>query len=242
MKLIIVPTPVGNLEDITLRAIKVLKEADIILCEDTRTSGKLLKHYAISTTLWSYHMHNEHKVVGNIIEQLQAGKKICLITDAGTPGISDPGYLLIKQCIDNQVQVECLPGATAFVPALVISGLQTNSFVFEGFLPIKKGRMTKLQQLANEARTIILYESPHRLAKSLIEWQTYFGSDRKVAVVREISKMFEEAKRGSLAELAQFYSTNNIKGEIVVIIDGLYTKKKNKSSKQMDAEAEEEED
>lgn len=229
MKLIIVPTPVGNLEDITLRAIKTLKDADIILCEDTRTSGKLLQHYEISATLWSYHMHNEHKVVTGIIEQLQMGKKICLITDAGTPGISDPGYLLIKNCIEHQISVECLPGPTAFVPALVISGIPTNSFVFEGFLPVKKGRMTKLHQLAEESRTIILYESPHRLAKSLIEWKSYFGEERKIAIVREISKMFEEVKRGSLAELATFYASNAIKGEIVVIIDGDQKKKKNKA-------------
>jgi 16S rRNA (cytidine1402-2'-O)-methyltransferase len=220
MKLYLVPTPIGNLADITLRALDILKQADLILCEDTRTSGKLLKHYQVQQPLFPYHQHNEHRVLPVIIEKLQAGQTVALITDAGTPGISDPGFLLLRECLRYDIPVECLPGATAFVPALVQSGLPSNSFVFEGFLPQKKGRMTKLTQLAAEHRTIVLYESPHRLAKSLVEFQTYFGPERQAAVSRELTKMFEETRRGSLVHLAEYYGSHPPKGEIVVVITG----------------------
>lgn len=220
MKLYLVPTPIGNLADITLRALEVLRNADLVLCEDTRTSGKLLKHYQIQQSLFPYHQHNEHRILPVIIEKLQAGQTVALITDAGTPGISDPGFLLMRECLRYEIDVECLPGATAFVPALVQSGLPSNSFVFEGFLPQKKGRLTKLTQLAAEKRTIVLYESPHRLAKSLVEFQTYFGSERQASVSRELTKMFEETKHGTLAQLAEYYHAHPPKGEIVVVIEG----------------------
>lgn len=220
MKLYIVPTPVGNLGDITFRAIDVLKQVDVVLCEDTRTSGKLLKHYEISKPLLAYHQHNEHKVLGSLINKLKAQNTMALITDAGTPGISDPGFLLIRECIQNDIAVECLPGATAFVPALVVSGLPTHNFVFEGFLPIKKGRKTKLEQLAEEKRTIVLYESPHRIHKTLQELQTYFGNDRMISISREISKLHEETLRGTIEELAQHFSDHPAKGEIVMVISG----------------------
>jgi 16S rRNA (cytidine1402-2'-O)-methyltransferase len=220
MRLYLVPSPIGNLGDITYRAIDVLNNADVILCEDTRTSSVLLKHYQIQKPLTPYHQHNEHKVLQHLIEQMLAGKTFALITDAGTPGISDPGFLLVRECIKNNIQVECLPGATAFVPAIVQSGIPTNSFVFEGFLPLKKGRHTALTKLAEEERTIILYESPHRLAKALKEFAEYFGADRQAAVCRELTKMFEETRKGTLEELAAHYEAHAPKGEIVVVIAG----------------------
>lgn len=220
MKLYLVPTPIGNLGDITLRALEVLKQADAILCEDTRTSGNLLKHYQIQKPLYAYHQHNEHRVLEQMITHIQAGKTLALLTDAGTPGISDPGFLLLRECVKNDIPVECLPGATAFVPALVQSAIPTNSFVFEGFLPLKKGRKTKMEQLAEEERTIILYESPHRLTKTLEELKQYFGEDRQAAVCRELTKMFEETKRDTLAGLTTYYAAHPAKGEIVMVISG----------------------
>lgn len=219
--LYLVPTPLGNLKDITYRAIEVLQTVEVILCEDTRTSAKLLQHYQIQKPLSPYHQHNEHKVVAHLVQQMQAGKTFALITDAGTPGISDPAFLLVRACIAANIKVECLPGATAFVPALVNSGLPTNSFVFEGFLPLKKGRQTKLKQLATEQRTIILYESPLRLVKTLKELAMYFGNDRHCCVSRELTKMFEENKRGTLTEVANYFQQKNVKGEIVIVIEGL---------------------
>lgn len=220
MKLFVVPTPVGNLEDMTFRAVSVLRSVDVILCEDTRTSGVLLKHYDIQKPTWAYHQHNEHKVVGQLVDHMKAGKQMALITDAGTPAISDPGYLLIRACIEAGVEVDCLPGATAFVPALVQSGLVANSFVFEGFLPLKKGRKTKLEQLAAEERTILFYESPHRILKTVEECGVSFGTDRKIAVVREISKKFEESIRGTIAEVLETIAKVPVKGEIVVVLEG----------------------
>jgi len=220
MRLYLVPSPIGNLGDITYRAVEVLKNADVILCEDTRTSQVLLKHYNIQKPLTPYHQHNEHKVLAHLVEQLQAGKTFALLTDAGTPGISDPGFLLLRECLRNNVPVECLPGATAFVPALVQSGIPSNRFVFEGFLPIKKGRQTAMKQLAEEERTIILYESPHRLVKTLQELATYLGPDREAAVCRELTKMFEETRKGTLQELAAHYEATAPKGEIVMVIAG----------------------
>ena len=236
MKLYLVPTPIGNLADITLRALDVLRNADAILCEDTRTSGFLLKHYDIRKPLYAYHQHNEHKVLETMIAHLQSGKTLALLTDAGTPGISDPGFLLLRECIQHDIEVECLPGATAFVPALVQSGLPSNSFVFEGFLPLKKGRKTKLEQLATEERTIILYESPHRLAKSLAEMQTYFGTARLAAVSRELTKMFEETRRDTLENLAAHYHTHPPKGEIVIVIEGHQPVKKRKYGREEEEE------
>jgi len=218
--LYLVPTPLGNLKDITFRAIEVLQNVDVILCEDTRTSSKLLHHYQIQKPLSPYHQHNEHKIAAHLVDQMKMGKTFALITDAGTPAISDPAFLLVRACVENDIKVECLPGATAFVPALVNSGLTTNSFVFEGFLPLKKGRQTKLKQLALEERTIILYESPMRLVKSLDEFATYFGSDRKCCVSRELTKLFEENKRGTLQEVAAHFKAKMVKGEIVIVIDG----------------------
>ena len=197
-----------------------MQAVDVILCEDTRTSSKLLKHYNISKPVSPYHQHNEHKIVQHIAEQMQAGKTFALITDAGTPGISDPAFLLVRECIKQNIKVECLPGATAFVPALVNSGLPTNSFVFEGFLPLKKGRQTKLKQLAEEQRTIVVYESPMRLVKSLEEFATYFGATRMCCVTRELSKMFEENKRGTLQEVADYFKAKTVKGEIVIVVAG----------------------
>ncbi|SDE56389.1 16S rRNA (cytidine(1402)-2'-O)-methyltransferase [Riemerella columbipharyngis] len=214
-----VPTPIGNLEDMTFRAIKVLREADYILCEDTRTSGVLLKHYEISKPLKSYHLHNEHQATDKIIKDLQEGATIALITDAGTPGISDPGYLLAKACSDNDIQMVCLPGATAFVPALVVSGLPNNEFLFAGFLPPKKGRQTKLKQLAEEKRTIVLYESPHKINTTLEQIKLFFGDDTKISLSREISKKFEETKRGTIDELIDFSKSKTLKGEIVLVIN-----------------------
>ena len=216
----IVPTPIGNLKDITYRAIEMLQSVDVILCEDTRTSSKLLQHYSIQKPLSSYHQHNEHKILQHIVDQLMAGKNMALITDAGTPGISDPAFLLVRECIKNNIKVECLPGATAFVPALVNSGLPINRFVFEGFLPQKKGRHTMLTKLAEEERTIAFYESPMRLVKTLQELITYFGAERKCSVSRELSKMFEENKAGTLQEVHDHFSAKDVKGEIVVVIAG----------------------
>ena len=219
-KLYLVPTPIGNLEDMTFRAIRVLKEADCILAEDTRNSGKLLKHFEIGTPMYSHHMHNEHKTVDGIVKRLQAGETIALISDAGTPAISDPGFLLSRACVENKVDVECLPGATAFVPALVNSGLPNDKFVFEGFLPDKKGRQTRYLQLAEEVRTMILYVSPHKLVKTLQEFKLYFGDDRPISVSRELSKLHEETIRGSVVEVLAHFEVKPPKGEIVVIVGG----------------------
>lgn len=218
--LYLVPTPIGNLRDITLRSIEILQSVDVILCEDTRTSSKLLKHYNITKPVSPYHQHNEHKIVEHLISQMQAGKTFALITDAGTPAISDPAFLLVRDCIKQNIKVECLPGATAFVPALVNSGLTTNRFCFEGFLPLKKGRQTLLKKLATEERTMIFYESPYRVAKTLEHFTEYFGAERMCCVSRELSKMFEENKRGTVAELAAFYKANIIKGEVVIVVEG----------------------
>jgi probable S-adenosylmethionine-dependent methyltransferase, YraL family len=219
-KLYLVPTPIGNLEDMTLRAIKVLKEVDVVLAEDTRTSGKLLKHFEIGTPLQSHHMHNEHKQVEAVVQKLKAGATFALISDAGTPAISDPGFLLTRACVEHNIEVECLPGATAFVPALVNSGLPNDRFVFEGFLPIKKGRQTRLQQLAEESRTMVFYESPHKLLKTLAQFVEYFGGDRLVSVSRELTKLYEETVRGTLAEVLQHFTDKPPKGEFVVVVGG----------------------
>ncbi|HSD13152.1 MAG TPA: 16S rRNA (cytidine(1402)-2'-O)-methyltransferase [Flavobacterium sp.] len=219
-KLYLVPTPIGNLDDMTFRAIKVLKEVDLILAEDTRNSGKLLKHFEIATHMQSHHMHNEHKTVENIVKRLQTGENIALISDAGTPAISDPGFLLTRACVENGVEVECLPGATAFVPALVNSGLPNDKFVFEGFLPDKKGRQTRYLVLAEETRTMILYVSPHKLVKTLAEFVQYFGADRTVSVSRELSKMHEETVRGTAGEVLKHFEAKPPKGEIVVVVGG----------------------
>ncbi len=226
MKLYIVPTPIGNLEDITLRAIRVLKEVDFILAEDTRTSGNLLRHLQIEKRLVAHHQHNEHKTVEMIAERIAGGEKIALITDAGTPGISDPGFLLVRACVEKGIEVECLPGATAFVPALVNSGLPCDTFCFEGFLPQKKGRQTKIKSLVDEQRTMVFYESPHRLIKALEQFIEYFGAERKASVSRELTKMYEENKRGTLQELLTHFSAKTIKGEIVIVVEGNKTKSK----------------
>jgi 16S rRNA (cytidine1402-2'-O)-methyltransferase len=219
-KLFLVPTPIGNLEDMTFRAVRILKEVDLILAEDTRTSGKLLKHFDIDTALQSHHMHNEHKTVEGIIKKLLSGTTMALISDAGTPAISDPGFLLTRACIENEIEVECLPGATAFVPALVNSGLPNDRFVFEGFLPVKKGRQTRLQQLAEETRTLVFYESPHKLVKTLTQLAEYFGTDRPVSVSRELTKLYEETIRGTVAEVLSHFEKNSPKGELVVVVGG----------------------
>ncbi|WP_136482261.1 16S rRNA (cytidine(1402)-2'-O)-methyltransferase [Cognatitamlana onchidii] len=219
-KLYIVPTPIGNLKDITFRAIEVLNEVDLILAEDTRTSGKLLKHFEIATHMQSHHMHNEHKTVDSIIQKLKAGTSVALISDAGTPAISDPGFLLSRACIEHNIAVECLPGATAFVPALVNSGLPNDKFVFEGFLPVKKGRQTRLLLLAEETRTMIFYESPHKLVKTLGHFCEYFGEDRSISVSRELTKMFEETIRGKAKEVLEYYTNKSPKGEIVIVVAG----------------------
>ncbi len=218
MRLYLVPSPIGNLGDITYRAVEVLRQADVILCEDTRTSSVLMRHYNIQKPLTPYHQHNEHKILPHLIEQLQAGKTFALITDAGTPGISDPGFLLVRECIKNKIPVECLPGATAFVPALVQSGIPSNRFVFEGFLPLKKGRQTMLKALAGEDRTIILYESPHRLVKTLHELAATLGADRQAAVCRELTKIYEETNINTLTALAAYYEAHPPKGEIVIVV------------------------
>jgi 16S rRNA (cytidine1402-2'-O)-methyltransferase len=218
--LYIVPTPIGNLTDMTFRAVEVLKSADVVLCEDTRTSSVLLNHYSISKPLTPYHQHNEHKILQHLVDQLIAGKTMALLTDAGTPGISDPAFLLVRECVKNDLKVECLPGATAFVPALVNSGLPLNRFVFEGFPPLKKGRHTLFTQLATETRTIVFYESPMRLVKTLEELAKYFGEDRQCCVSRELTKKFEENKRGTLKEVASYFTEKGVKGEIVLVVAG----------------------
>lgn len=219
-KLVLVPTPIGNLEDITLRSIRMLKECDGIFAEDTRVTKKLLNHLEIQKSVLPFHAHNEHKTLQNVIQKIQANQLTVLVSDAGTPGISDPGFLLIRECIANDILVECLPGPTAFVPALVASGFPCDKFVFEGFLPHKKGRQTRLTKLSSEERTVILYESPHRLVKCLGQIAEFFGEDRNVCVVREISKMFEEFKRGNVLEVKAYYDQTPPKGEIVIIIEG----------------------
>ena len=221
MKLFIVPTPIGNLQDMTFRAINVLKSVDLILAEDTRVSGKLLKHFEINTRMHSYHMHNEHKILKSLVDKLKSGLEIALICDAGTPAISDPGFLLTRACVDEGIAIECLPGATAFVPALVNSGLPNDRFVFEGFLPIKKGRQTRLKLLAQETRTIVIYVSPHKLNKTLEEIVMYFGPDRQISVSRELSKIYEETLRGTAQFILEHYNSKQVKGEIVLIISGL---------------------
>ena len=229
-KLFLVPTPIGNLEDITLRAIKVLQQVDAILAEDTRTSGNLLRHLVISKPLYSNHLHNEHQTLTNVIEKLKEGQQLALVSDAGTPAISDPGFLLVRGCIAAGIAVECLPGPTAFVPALVNSGLPCDRFTFEGFLPVKKGRKTRIEELGAEERTMIFYESPFRLIKTLEELAQNFGADRKAAVSRELTKMYEENKTGTLSELAEYFSAKTIKGEIVLVVEGKKEKKESKNT------------
>jgi 16S rRNA (cytidine1402-2'-O)-methyltransferase len=218
--LYIIPTPIGNLADMTFRAVTLLKDVDLILAEDTRTSGVLLKHYEISKSMLPYHQHNEHKITERLISELKDGRKIALLTDAGTPGISDPAFFIVRECIKNDIAVECLPGATAFVPALVDSGLPINRFCFEGFLPLKKGRHTLLTELSTETRTMAFYESPVRLLKTLLQFAAYFGEDRQCSVSRELSKKFEETKRGTLKEVHDYFSAKTIKGEIVIVVEG----------------------
>lgn len=218
--LYVVPTPVGNMEDMTFRAIRILKEADLILAEDTRTSGILLKHYEIKNAMQSHHKFNEHKTVEGIVNRIKAGETVALISDAGTPGISDPGFLVVRECVKNDIEVQCLPGATAFVPALVSSGLPDERFCFEGFLPQKKGRMTRLNALAEEPRTMIFYESPYRLLKTLTQFQEIFGAGRQVSVCREISKVHEESVRGTLQEVVAHFTATEPRGEIVIILAG----------------------
>ena len=228
MKLFLVPTPIGNLEDITFRAIRTLKEVSLILCEDTRTSLPLLKHYDIHTPLQSHHLFNEHETLNNVIQRLKVGENIALITDAGTPAISDPGFLLVRECIKENIEVECLPGATAFVPALVDSGFACEKFCFEGFLPHKKGRQSRLNELKDEKRTIIFYESPFRVGKLLAELQDTFGDDRKVCVCREISKKFDQHIRGTLKDMALKYKDKEVKGEVVVVLSAIDKEEKEK--------------
>lgn len=234
--LYIVPSPIGNLQDITLRALDVLKNVDLVLAEDTRNSSRLLNHYQIIKALSPYHQHNEHKVLHHLVDQLLQGKKMALLTDAGTPGVSDPAFLLVRECIKAGVKVECLPGATAFVPALVNSGLPMNRFSFEGFLPPKKGRQTLLKQLATEERTLVFYESPMRLVKTLEELALYFGAERMCCVSRELTKIYEENQRGTLRQVCDLFREKGVKGEIVIVVEGLPGGKRNKR------EAEEEED
>ena len=224
--LTLVPTPIGNLKDITLRALEVLKECDLILAEDTRTSKKLLNHYEIDTPLSAFHMHNEHKVTQRFVDQLKGGQRIALVSDAGTPGISDPGFLLVRACVEAEIEVEVLPGATAFVPSIVASGFPCDKFIFEGFLPHKKGRQKILTALAEEPKTIIFYESPHRLVKSLTLMAQFFGENRLVCVSRELTKMFEEHKRGTFTEVIAHYTSHPPKGEIVVTVNGYEKPKK----------------
>ena len=219
-KLVLVPTPIGNLKDITLRALEVLKTVDLILAEDTRTTGKLLKHFEISNSLQAYHMHNEHKVLEGLINKLRSGLQIALVSDAGTPAISDPGFLLVRAWIAEGFEIECLPGATAFVPALVNSGLPSDKFVFEGFLPVKKGRQTRLKLLSEEPRTMIFYESPHKLSKTLVHFSEFFGSDRLISVSRELTKLYEENRRGTIEDVLKYYLEHPPKGELVVVVSG----------------------
>lgn len=220
-KLIVIPTPVGNLEDMTFRAVRLLKEVDFILAEDTRTSGVLLKHYDIKKPMFSHHKFNEHKTVETVVNRILSGETVGLISDAGTPAISDPGFLVVRECVRAGIEVECLPGATAFVPALVVSGLPNDRFCFEGFLPQKKGRMTRLQSLESETRTMIFYESPHRLVKALTQFAEHFGEERKGTVSREISKLHEETVRGTLNELITHFTAHEPRGEIVIVIEGI---------------------
>jgi len=224
-KLYIVPTPIGNLEDITLRSINVLIDSDLVLCEDTRRSKILMSHYKINTQLKSFHKFNEHKEVDSIVDQIKEGKKISLISDAGTPGISDPGFLIVRTCIESEIEIECLPGATAFVPALINSGIPSDKFVFEGFLPVKKGRKTRLETLSNEERTMIFYESPHKILKTLNDFKLNFGSERKISISRELTKVYEENIRGTVEKVICFFGEKKIKGEIVIVVEG------NKNSK-----------
>ena len=217
-KLLVVPTPIGNLGDITLRSIEVLKSVDLILAEDTRTSSKLLKHYDIDTPVESFHMHNEHKKLESIINKLRSDSEIALISDAGTPGISDPGFLLVRECINNQVEVECLPGSTAFVPALVSSGLPCDRFSFEGFLPVKKGRTKRLKELSTETKTMVFYESPHRILKTLNDLSNYFDVESQISVSRELTKLYEETFRGTIIESVEYFEKNKTKGEFVIVL------------------------
>jgi len=230
-RLILVPTPIGNLGDITLRAVEILKNADIILAEDTRVSARLLNHLSVSKKLIPHHQFNEHQKLNSVISMLKSGNTVALISDAGTPGISDPGFLLVRACVEQNIYVECLPGPTALIPALAVSGIASERFVFEGFLPKKKGRKKKLLQLSEEERTIIFYESPFRLVKSLKDMLEFFGSDRQICVCREISKIFEEIKRGRLADIVEYYSNNPPKGEIVVVAEGVRLKDKPQGKK-----------
>jgi 16S rRNA (cytidine1402-2'-O)-methyltransferase len=230
-KLFVVPTPVGNLEDMTFRAIRILKEADLILAEDTRTTGFLLKHFGIQNKMISHHKFNEHKTVGQLAMRILGGETIALVSDAGTPAISDPGFMLVRECIRQHIDVECLPGATAFVPALVVSGLPNDTFCFEGFLPQKKGRQSRLKELSAESRTTIYYESPYRLVKTLVQFGEYFGNERQVAVSREISKIHEETVRGTIDEVVTHFKMNEPKGEIVIIVEGLKEGKKEATEK-----------
>ena len=226
----VVPTPIGNLEDITYRAIKVLNEVDVILAEDTRTSGFLLKHYDITTKMISHHKFNEHKSIQHIVERIEAGANVALISDAGTPAISDPGFLLVRACIEAGIRIECLPGATAFVPALVMSGLPNDRFCFEGFLPAKKGRQTRLKELQNEQRTMVFYESPYRVLKTLTQFADYFGADRMAATSREISKIYEDTQRGTLTQLINHFTQTAPRGEFVIVVSGKELKKSNKKT------------
>ena len=219
-KLFLVPTPIGNLEDITFRSVRILNEADLILAEDTRTSGKLLKHFDINTPMQSFHMHNEHKVLDKMIDKLKLGIKVALISDAGTPGISDPGFLLVRACVEEGIETECLPGATALIPALVQSGFPTDRFIFEGFLPPKKGRQTRLKLWSEETRTIVFYESPHKIVKTLSQLQEFVGGDRRLSVSRELSKKFEETVRGTVNELILHFTNKAPKGEFVIVLEG----------------------
>lgn len=219
-KLFVVPTPIGNLEDMTFRAIRILKEVDAVLAEDTRTTSLLFQRYEITNKLIAYHLNNEHKISDQLVSEIKSGRTYALVSDAGTPGISDPGFLLIRACIKNNIEVECLPGATAFVPALVSSGFPCEKFVYEGFLPHKKGRESRIKKIANEERTVVLYESPHRLIKALEQFAQFFETDRQLAVCRELSKKFEEIKRGNTQQLIEHFSTNPIKGEFVIVVEG----------------------
>ena len=219
-KLYIVPTPIGNLDDITIRAIQVLTDVDLILCEDTRRSKKLLNHLGIKSQLRSHHKFNEHKEVEIIVKKIKEGNNVAVISDAGTPGISDPGFLILRTSLENSIEVECLPGATALIPALMLSGISADKFIFEGFLPVKKGRKTRLSILSCESRTMIFYESPHKLVKTLLDFEISFGSDRKISVSRELTKLYEETSRGSLKEIIQLYTTKKPKGEYVIVVEG----------------------
>ncbi len=224
-KLYLVPTPIGNLEDMTFRAVRILREVDLVLAEDTRKTGFLLKHYEIKQSIFAHHKFNEHKSIESLLIRLKRGETMALVTDAGTPAISDPGFLLVRACVENDVEVECLPGATAFVPALVNSGLPNDKFCFEGFLPQKKGRQKRLKEIALESRTMVFYESPYRLLKTLVQFTEHFGNDRKVSVSRELTKIHEETIRGTLTEVYNYYKNRNIKGEIVIVVDGYREKK-----------------